>query len=85
MTLGETTLFSQLRAVYGTESFSPVGRSGWLITASTAEATSRVIGKLIHTKAYSKVLSKYKVLVVNIIYNIYNIYNSNYICIIICV
>jgi len=77
MTLGETTLFSQLRAIYGTESFSPEGRSGWLITASTAEATSRVIGKLIHTKAYSKVLSKYKVLV-NIIYNIYN---SNYMCI----
>lgn len=70
MTLGETTLFSQLRAIYETEAFSPEGRSGWLITASTAEATSRVIGKLIRIKAYSKMLSKYKVLVVvNIIYN----------------
>ena len=83
MTLGETALFSQLRTIYGTESSSPEGRFGWLITASTAEATSRVIGKLIHTKAYSKVLSKYRVLVVvNIICNIYNsncIYN--YMCI----
>lgn len=82
MTLGETALFSQLRTIYGTESSSPEGRSGWLITASTAEATSRVIGKLIHTKAYSKVLSKYRVLVVNIICNIYNSnYIYNYMCI----
>ena len=82
MTLGETALFSQLRTIYVTESSSPEGRSGWLITASTAEATSRVIGKLIHTKAYSKVLSKYRVLVVNIICNIYNSnYIYNYMCI----
>lgn len=83
MTLGETAVFGQLRAIYGTESSSPEGRSGWLITASMAEATSRVIGKLIYTKAYSKVLSIDRVLVVvNIICNIYN---SNYIYIIICV
>lgn len=65
MTLGETALFSQPRALQETEPFSSEGRSGWLITASMAVATCRVIGKLTHTKAYSKVINKWKVLVVN--------------------